>query len=100
MPGGEPFSVANRRISLMMCSRMAHSLAVAVVGERYPFRGEEKLTDQELIASIIKQIEDHRGVDVEVIDFKTAKPHIPRPASFNWRVKATKVLRDLIDELV
>lgn len=58
------------------------------------------MTDQELIASIIKQIEDHRGVDVEVIDFKTTQPYVPRPASFNWRVKATKVIRNLIDEVV
>ena len=57
------------------------------------------MNDDELIASIMKQIEDHKGIDVEVIDIKTGKPKIPRPSSFNWRVKFTKVLRNLIDEL-
>lgn len=29
------------------------------------------MKDDELVASIMKQIEDHKGIDVEVIDFKT-----------------------------
>lgn len=55
------------------------------------------MTDQELIASIIQQIEEHKDIDVEVIAYKTGEPRIPYPHSFNWRVEAAKSLRKLID---
>lgn len=56
-------------------------------------------TDAELFASIIKQIEVHKGIDVEVIDFKTGERRIPKPHSFNWRVATRETLRKLLDEL-